>query len=65
MSSNSEPEFYYQDLDEDNIADLLQVLRDQPGEVVGIVDENQGGIIAYALSRRFADEIVYALSRTY
>jgi hypothetical protein len=54
-----EDRFYYQALDEYNHADLVE----STGELYGIVDDEAGGIIAYALGSENAIKIVRALAR--
>lgn len=56
----ADPRFYPQDLDDDNLIDLHESM-DQ-GDVLGIVDNEQGGIIAYALGEDNANTIVAALT---
>jgi len=51
-----ENRFNYQDLDEEvNIPDLQKTLNKR--ELWGIIDEEQGGIIAYAIGEENADLI--------
>lgn len=52
--------FDYMHLDEDNIADLGRSIY--RNELYGIISENDGGIIAYAIGRDHANAIVRALN---
>lgn len=60
-----EPRFYTHDLIDVNLDDLdreLADLRAHRGRMVGIVDEEAGGIIAYALGEDAAAQIANALT---
>ena len=60
MTPDDEPRHWTQDLDEDgNVMDLLGSIH--RGEMVAIVSEDAGGIIAYALGDDFARHITAAL----
>lgn len=72
---NDEPNFYSQDLDPENVADLTLDLAVtlspslmagthhlQAAPLIGIVSERDGGIIAYAIGDENADQIVAALN---
>lgn len=57
--------FYTHDLIESNVGDLkreIAALEAHRGRMVAIVSEDDGGIIAYALSEEFAAEIVRGLT---
>ncbi len=57
---NDKPRFYPMDLDNEvNIPDVIKSAEND--ELIGVVDEKKGGIIAYALSQENANEIIEAL----
>lgn len=59
-----EPRFYTHDLNDQNLFDLrneVTALNRNEGRLVGIVDEQDGGIIAYAIGEDHAAAIVTAL----
>ena len=67
---DDDPAFYSMDLDHLNMADLthsmaetLSPLGTEDTALYGIVSERDGGIIAYAIGRAHAREIVVALLR--
>lgn len=55
-----EPRFYSMSLDEENTADAIDSVSND--ECIGIVDEQCGGIIAYAIGEPNAQRIVLALA---
>lgn len=58
--NGSAPRFYTQDLDSDtNVPDLLHCIADN--RMIAIVDEDAGGIIAYAIDDENAKYIVAIL----
>ena len=54
-----EPRYWEIDLDTVNYTDLQHSIDKR--KLYGIVDENAGGIIGYALSEEFAEQIINAL----
>ena len=63
--SEDEPRFYIHDVHDGNIADLQREVNDlnaHRGRFVGVVDEEDGGIIAYAIGEGNAARIVDGLS---
>ena len=55
-----EPRFYHMDLDAFNKRDVAVSLKND--DLIGIVDEKDGGIIAYAIGTEHADLIVGSLA---
>lgn len=53
-------DFTTMDLDDNNLIDLDT--RAAKGDIIGIVDESKGGIIAYAIGQEHADQIQAALT---
>jgi hypothetical protein len=70
---DEDPAFYWQYLDYVNVADVARVMAetlsplhndDDDGGLYGIVSEEDGGIIAYAIGKPHAQQIVAALRAT-
>lgn len=72
---NEDPQFYWMDLEPQNVGDLMldvSVTLDahlmagvqhlHVGVLYGIVSEDDGGIIAYAIGEEHANQIVKALN---
>lgn len=55
-----EDRFYYQDLDRNNLTDLLRWAADD--ELVGLVDEVDGGIIGY-INRAHIEKVISILNK--
>jgi hypothetical protein len=58
VENNDITDYNTMDLDEDNLIDL----NERSEQLIGIVHEQEGGIIAYAIGQEHADEIQKALT---
>lgn len=62
-----EDPFYVHDIHTENITDLKREVSDldaHKGRLLGVVSDEQGGIIAYAIGEDNANRIVDALNNT-
>lgn len=60
VESDPERRFWLLDWDDaDHANDLVRTMR--AGKLVGVVDENDGGIVAYVIGEEYAEKIVDAL----
>ncbi len=57
VEDNEVTDFTTMDLDDDNFIDLQKSLPN----LIGVVSEKEGGIIAYAIGQEHADQIQQAL----
>lgn len=64
---SEDAQFYTHDINDQNLGDLrdeITALDERRGRLVGIVDEEAGGIIAYAIGEDHAARVVAALNKT-
>lgn len=64
---DDEPRYYSMDLIEQNVTDLadeVAAMREKRGRLLGLVDDVEGGIIAYVLGESLTTQLVTTLNRT-
>lgn len=64
---DDEPRYYSMDLIEQNVTDLadeVAAMREKRGRLLGLVDDVEGGIIAYVLGEGLTTQLVTTLNRT-
>lgn len=65
--ADDEPRYYAMDLIPENVTDLadeVTAMREKRGRLLGLVDNVDGGIIAYVLGEGLTADLVTALNRT-